>query len=164
MANVIDNLNSLAAKLRDNFSDINYGGCGVVAAMVATRLSNRGVPVLVRVANDRRSLTQIRQGILKKMRTKRLPTKSEWNCAGVCFGHVVVEFEHDGEKYHFDSNGVVKASSNDPTFGSPIMEGHLSVSEAKKIAREDSWNSDFDRDQIPDMRDTVSKFFRKHFA
>lgn len=144
---------------------VNSGGCCVVAAELAAQLSEH-YPTRIRVGNsytwddngnDNVSLDDVASNVKKKSDI------FAWNDQGIYFGHVIVEIEYNGKKYHIDSTGVHKAKKKDPAFGFALYEGSLSIKHAKKLAGNGyGWNDTFDRGHIPLLKQIVNNFFKSY--
>lgn len=157
MHNLLDTLNQLSEELTENFERINLGGCCVVAGYLGLFLRHH-VPTRIRVSGygEVVDLHEVRDN------TNNSLDKDDWDCEGVAWYHVVVEFEHEGKLYRVDSDGVQEAEG-ERFDGRPLYSGDITISEAIAFGRQAwGWNPDFDRDQIPDMRRTITRTFRNH--
>lgn len=164
---MIELLRSLASELIENHPFVDNGGCCVVAAQIAKHLEQRNIPNRIVCADW--SLTNDGNVNLDDIRPNIDPkNKHDWEENGVGFVHVLVEFDHDGKTYTFDStDGVLEvdefweksASGNLNRFR---LDGHFTVEEATAMANTNSWNPMFDRGQIPIVRRRITRFFNKH--
>lgn len=160
--NLVLILNKLGKEAKKKFPTLNCGGCCVFAGMVAEILDAKGYPVQGRVAAhkagmlDANSITEARKHVKKN-------TPAEWNAQGISFGHVGIEF-FDGENiYLYDSSGCVDPSED--LDGMHSFEGRLTVLELNELWRENgpldgwhvSWNTEFDRGNIPYLRELIKK-------
>jgi hypothetical protein len=144
-------------------SELNRGGCAVYAALVARWLKQE-TPVDVAVSDDESWITI---GEAREMGLTNTADLCEWNERGLIFGHVVLDFEHKGQRYWYDSNGVVAQDLTggcDPTYHFPILAGRLTVEETIKLAREGNWNRQFDRNEIPKIKSIVDRLMSKYFS
>ena len=149
-------LTTLGHKVERKHPDINWGGCGVFAALVAKRLKKH-FDVKIRVGND---ITP--EVAIDDIRTRvESNTVDEWNCEDMWFSHVVIEFQWKGKTYHYDTTGLHEASDTTYMGGYPIVEGHLTVREMTELARSKGWNTSFDRDSIPEIRKTINAAFKR---
>ena len=140
------------------YDSINYGGCGVIAAHIAKRLS-QFVPTRIAIYNtsDHYDVDRIRPNI------KNTHSSTEWDRHGLDWDHILVEFEHNGEKYLVDSRSLVKSEPvvNLPN-GRYYLSGYITIDEVCGWARTPRfWNWRFDRKQIPAIRKTIHRFFNK---
>jgi len=167
---LVDILNELGEEANQKISSLNWGGCCVFAGLVADALDEKGYPVQGRVGALVAGLP--RSPTITEARKKvRSNTVLEWNKQGIHFGHVGIEF-YDGEKvYLYDSNGCV--SPDNLLDGMHSFEGRLTVQELNDLWEYNgptekysiSWNSCFDRNNIPYLRELVRKhFIRVSFA
>lgn len=153
---IIKKLNALAESVTDEVEDLNYGGCGVFAAMVAKFLNDKGIPATCFACyspgrgDPGNSITEARKLV------EDVGDCSEWEDNGVSFYHVGVEFKHRGRMYFFDSHGVVAPA--DEFHGIPVQEGRLTLDEMEAMAeRPHNWNRWFNRQQIPHLQSLVKE-------
>jgi len=159
---LIKSLNKLGKRIEKSIDNTNYGGCCVVAVEIAKYLKQH-VPVKIRVSYqhiDEEDMDEPLDAVHERVNGSN--NAWDWNDWGVSFGHVFVEFEHEGKRYFVDSSGVKKASAKDPTFKWPVYKGHVPLSTAKKlVANRENWNSSFNRRQIPSIRKMVREIFEQ---
>jgi len=97
-------LHKQLAPLDDSFDMVNWGGCGVVAAMLANKLRHE-FPIMritsTCVHNDD-GLDGIRPQLNNSL------DKDEWVDHGVHFGHIWLEVYVDGNWHVLDSTGVTQ--------------------------------------------------------
>jgi hypothetical protein len=155
---LIKRLNGLGRRVLNLSPDINAGGCCVFAALVGARLEKIGKEVAIKVGSGNgrsRPLDYYRQQV-----GSNRPT--EWNDVGLYFGHIVVEFFHDDDLYHYDATGMHFADGRTYDGGYPIAEGSLTVAEAAEMAADPGgWNTNFDRDDIPDIERLIDDTFNR---
>jgi hypothetical protein len=153
-------IEKLVCKIQEAVSDIrniNSGGCGVFAAMVAKRLNRLGIPAVVRVGAHDADTSNDR---LKRALTYPDSISKEYlSNEGVEFYHLIVEFKHGGETYHLDSNQFHKATPITNNYGVRLYDGHLTPLQALQIARSKYWNYQFNRKQIPNMIRKLNEAF-----
>lgn len=158
MKDVVKMLNDLAWKADTKIDYLNWGGCGVFAALVGRKLQDAGIPVGVvcgswRHNGDKADVERARSNVAEKWDAE------EWNANGVYFGHVGLEVEIDGKLYHYDSKQGVKPAGKEID-GLPIAKGRVTIEEMELLAGESlNWNSDFNRKQIPKLTKLVEKAF-----
>lgn len=156
---LLDHIDGLCKKVHNNTSRINAGGCAVFAAFMAQCLEKYGL-VSIAVGTDED------EGISIDAVRNDIDTNDvhNWNSKGVYFAHVVVEFEHQGAKYHIDSTGVHDAYPETHSGHYPILEGRLTVQEVTELASCNSgWNWCFDRKQIPKIKRMINDGFKQMF-
>lgn len=159
-------LNELGETANKKFPSLNWGGCCVYAGLVATALEEKGYPAQGRVAGwaagkpNAASITEARKRV-------QVNTPAEWNANGINFGHVGIEF-YDGENaYLYDSNGCT--SPEDLLDGMHSFEGRLTPLELTELWQNNgplngyqvSWNTSFDRNNIPDLEKLVKESFER---
>lgn len=168
---IIDRLQKLQVKMADKFPDINSGGCCVAAAHVAYQLKYRhNIPVCVRVecwGEDEMGDIDVARS---NVENTALATTHDWNSNGIRFWHVIAEFEHNGNTYHFDSKGLAKVaflecggtiSELSGISENVLYKGALTVEEALVLAsKQDGWNPCFDRKDIPKLMNLISAQLR----
>lgn len=146
---MLNRLNEAMREFADSFTDINSGGCCVMAAIIAQHINHVVDDLRIRVVSwygGSSSLDEIREHVVDPM------NKLLWNAQGCKFSHVWVEFTYDGERYAIDTDsGVLPVQEFYSSWGTP-MDGCFTIEEACSFADDaDGWNRCFDRDQIPDM-------------
>lgn len=154
--NLVRRLNALGKEVNARYESLNCGGCAVYAALVAEELVKLGVNVRGITA----SYCMMPGTDIDKVRPKIAKgNPQEWGDNGVYFGHVGLEFEHNGKLRHYDSNGV-KAKGR-RLMELPIYNGRLTPKELKTIAGTDEgWNRSFNRRHIP----TIRRMVKAHMA
>lgn len=156
-----DKLEQLVTNIQESIdwvSDLNCGGCGVFAALVAKRLNRIGIPAVVRVgawsANQHPSA--IRDTYHKNSRPKQADF---WmNC--VSFDHLIVEIPFGGQIFHMDSECFHPAESVTRTCNAPLFPDPLDIHTALRIAKDKGWNHRFNRKQISSMIQSLNHVFR----
>lgn len=140
--------NNLKA-IGNNFTRVNYGGCGCVAAMLAIAL--RPTFLIMRIVQvngwggTSGNLDSIREGMVDTH------SKSEWTRNGISFGHLWVEVFIDEEWYGLDSDGIRPLDEVHKEYGIPT-EGSFTIDEVQALAANETWNPEFDRTQLPAMQ------------
>lgn len=167
---ILDKLNELGDQITWNVPDINKGGCGVFAALAGRRILDLQVEVLgcvvdgdctMRIDADTpsREIQYVRTDIdtLRPM-VKNPWCAYQWWAAGLVMKHVGLELCIEGELYIFDSLGVFKPEDH-PHFPH-LVPGRLSLIEIGRMALDSGrgWCDDFDREQIPFVKDIVEAF------
>ena len=159
-------LRKLSAALQAHgMYDINWGGCGVMAGIVGEILELLGVPVEVVTSSDGGCPpAEARQRLNENIEVWNDGRwyNSAWDSEGVSRTHLAVRFMLGRDMYTWDSDGLIKS---DKYFGRyddgstsycadyPFGEG-MTVAECTHIGSDpQSWNSMFDRRQIPQMRE-----------
>lgn len=138
-----------------NVSYPNQGGCGVIAAIVGRELAALGLNVRTRTTSvwHRRPVDEARQRL-------RARTVMGWRRAGTSCGHLVLEFELDGVVHWYCTQDGLREPHRDRKF-SPLM-GAFTLDETEHLARYPrGWNRDFDRGQVPLIRDMARKIFQE---
>lgn len=152
------NIVNLVYKIQNSVFDIknlNRGGCGVFAALVAKRLNRLGIPAVVRIGNwDASDRPNILEQALTNSNPVNMDNLRNWK---VGFDHLIVEFTHEGKTYHMDSDHFHEAKERTTNFDTPIYRGHLTPKQALVIARSKRWNWTFNRKQIPAMIRALNK-------
>jgi hypothetical protein len=150
---MINKLNEVAELVTSKARNINCGGCCVFASLVLDHVQNM-TPVRISVLSNWFG----RENSIDVARTKVTCNQTnEWNENGIYFGHVILEFDHDGVTYFYDSDGVTK-KDQDYRAGDQV-DGYLTTQECKELAEDVNWNRMFDRANIPTMKATIDTFF-----
>jgi hypothetical protein len=154
--NLIKRLNGLSNRVLNLSPYINSGGCCVFAALVGARLEKIGKEVAIKVGSGDGRAQPL--DYYRKQVSSNRPT--EWNNAGLYFGHIVVEFFHDDDLYHYDATGMHFADGKTYDGSYPIADGSLTVAEAAEMASDPrGWNYAFDRKDIPDIERLINDTF-----
>ena len=128
---------------------VDYGGCCVVAAHFAKRLSDKGVSVSVRAVNG---WTNKRPDLNEKRSLLENPLmKSNWETVGVDFFHVLCEFELGGKRYWYDSSSGIHEEH------AGVLPGSFTIEEASSFAKENTWNTMFNRSEIPNIKRRITR-------
>lgn len=164
-------LNKLGKDAEKNIEYLNSGGCAVFAAHVGYHLKYRAglTDVVLRVghsyADDEDDLIPIDEA---RNHLHPNANASEWNAAGLSFGHVILEFKTGKTKparWHYDSSGVTSVSNVTNNFGFLLHPGEMTVEEGLAIAADHAgWNTLFDRRQIPALIRIIDKHFSDYEA
>ena len=168
---LIKMLNELGKDAEQHLKNLNSGGCAVFAAHVGYALKYRAglSNVVIRIGNpwaddesDLVSVDEVRNNVHPNANA------SQWDSAGLIFGHVILEFVTGKTKKklrHYDSSGVTGASNVTNNFGFNLHPGYMTVEEGLQIASEqDGWNRCFDREQIPQLIQIIDKHFSRYAA
>lgn len=140
--NILDALRATGDWANSNIPRLNYGGCGVYAAAVATSLAALQVPVHGVVIKGWRDAADL--DIARRTAQKPPRTVTEWNQVNIGFEHVRVVARIAGRWWVHDSHYTEALESDHP--GPGYIRGTLSVSELCNIARcRRGWNTAFDR-------------------
>jgi len=155
---MLQSLNNFAIRMSAHYPNMNRGGCAVFAVHVAKRLQSI-VPVKIKVCNyDYLDLDEIRAQLDNPLNINR------WYSRNVDFVHLVVEFEYQGQLYHYDTDGVRLAEEfweGDKDF--PFATGSFTIEEVTSFtASRFSWNTTFDRKHIPSIKRKVQNLFSRH--
>ena len=154
---LLKRLRNLQDELNQNFEYINHGGCAVVAAMVGECLEELGVPCDV-VTNGGAVPAKIRQHVWDKTDVRA------WDDSGLWRGHLAIRFKIGNSVRIWDSDGMYGSQlfgySKTCKARGKFGEG-LTVEECAAISMREnnsrSWNSTFDRRQVPAMREVVER-------
>ncbi len=148
-------LTNFATKMDHEFPLMNRGGCAVFAAHIAKRLQHI-VPTRIKLCDYEHSdLDQIRPLLSDPLHYR------SWRHSGIHYVHLIVEFDYDGQTYHYDSEGLRLAQ---PKWeGYPICDGSFTVDEvASFAANRDAWNSTFNRSRIPVLKRRIKTLFARN--
>lgn len=144
--------------------DINWGGCGVMAGIVGEILELWGIPVEVvtPAAEDWGTSPQEARERLQAEYWGDDWTVHDWDDNGLSRGHLAVRFKLRGTMYTWDSDGLLcsdrffgRRDDGSPSHCADYAFGEgMTVQECIEISStSEGWNSMFDRDQIPLMRE-----------
>lgn len=139
---------------------INYGGCGVMAAITGGTLRKLGVEAeVVTIGNclyedfGGRAAAHIRSNVYDNT------DPHEWDDNGLDRGHLAVRFKLGGRVHTWDSDAMYRTGryfgENKYPSAGKFGEG-LTIEEAKAITKTGAgWNSTFNRRHIPMLRHLV---------
>jgi hypothetical protein len=157
--NIRRRLRKLAHKAHSQFPMMNFGGCCVFAAAVASELERHGVKH--EVITSGHSYMD-----LNELRPER-NTVEAWNSMGVGFGHVGVRLKLKGQWFTYDSERPLvpgKREFGRTSWDEPwqAARGGLTAAEATELASEsNSWNREFYNDRnVKAVRELVAEAFR----
>jgi len=163
MSNESSKLETFLFEVQNAVADIdrmNAGGCAVFAGLVSRRLNKIGFKAKVRVgdvlynSNEKNRLKDAKKNGARKM--------GEFGEQGICFWHLIVEITDGKQKYHFDSESLVKAKKNLVLFpNAQVYNGALTPAETLILARSKGWNWMFNRKQIPTLIKRLNEVFRR---
>lgn len=157
---IIDKLNELGDAVMDDVDNLNSGGCGIFAAMVAKSLIDKGIPTSLFSCWDEIWDGQGGNIDLARPLVKDVGEYQDWRENGIRNAHVGVEFEFDGKLYHYDSSEGVHEARNWLSRESWIVnDGRYTLAEMEALnERPHNWNSRFDRKQIPKIQHYVEEY------
>ena len=154
--------------------DINYGGCGVMAGIVGEILEIWGIPVEIVTPAEKGLDTpprEIRERLIAEYWgedwTVHDWTVHDWDDNGLHRSHLAVRFVLGDKVYTWDSDGLLcsdrffgRNEYGEPSYCAdyPFGDG-MTVRECIEISSTAAgWNTWFDRDQIPMMRELARKY------
>jgi hypothetical protein len=151
---LIKHLQEMGRLVEDSVYDLNRGGCGLYAAIVALRLQRLGIQTVCKVECPWGSEEDVGQlyRTLRPKNVRELPIK---------FWHVYVQFSYDGKAWGHDSRATRPWSHFERD--SNFHPGSLAPEEMLRLARpRTGWNKDFNRAQYGRVvRRTVANYFNK---
>lgn len=164
MNSLLQKLSSLGEGVNElTGNSINFGGCAVYAAAVATRLQELGITAECVVPADFAGVHCVEQARNNLYADgNNGDTAREWAEAGLNFHHVGVRFKLDGQWFTHDTDSLL---ADDRCFGEggeyAAMDDGLTPEEATRIADDPrGWNSTFDRGYIPAVREMVREYLQ----
>jgi len=152
-------LQELSVKLREldaNFDYVNYGGCASVATMLAKKLRKQ-YPVM-RLTSCHSSWSNKDAGDIDEIRTNLVNNYSldEWYDNGITFNHVWLEIFVDSQWYALDCTGVYAVERMYELWRKPAT-GSFTIDEMEAIADGNTWNPQFNREQLVDMQTLITE-------
>ena len=159
---LVEALEKLGAEVSENVEQLNCGGCGVYAWLVAKALTKLGLKTEVVATNmgwfkkpDEIDLNALRAQLAEG--NMSLKTKRHWEMLGAEFAHVGVRLKVGKKYYVADANAVNPGKTRLASY--KVYKGAYTLEEAEAFAKEArGWNSWFDRKQIPTIRKLVNKY------
>jgi hypothetical protein len=158
MTTLIEMLEELTEELYHYDSHIDWGGCCVMAGILGEKVKQH---TLVRIAVKESMLATNTNNRCNPLHEARINTGnykvSDWHKYGVTFGHVWLEFMHEGKWYGVDASDGVWEDENTGKF-----PDYLSVKEAQALGADaEGWNTSFNRNNIPGLQAIVDRHFDK---
>jgi len=156
---IVKQIHSVLKKVENEYSNINCGGCGVIASILGEYLSTKTeVRVAIgawdyNVIKQTLSFLEIKQEFLKENCN---PSINDWERFGVSFNHVWIEFLWDGEWYSMDTE-VIRQGTKLMFHGrwEPYDE-YLPIEDITQLSNNiTGWNTWFSREQIPSIRQDI---------
>ena len=135
----------------DTFNRVNWGGCACIAAMVAEKVQANNYPLRITTCgNSSVDIDEIRADVDNPLE------KENWYPHGInAFHHVWVEVQVNGEWWAMDSTGIHSLDAMYEEWGTPCT-GSFTLEEMKSMAAQNTWNSSFDRRQLPHIEEMIS--------
>lgn len=159
--NIAAQLRKLGKAINAEVPTINRGGCAVYASRVVAALQARGIDAWAKLGMwepEDVTVDRARQLMQENGNDPENSSTYEWNDYGLDFNHVVVQFEYRGRIYTHDSNFTVSRPIKiEPTCGTKLIPGQMTVAEVSSIVRESKgWNPCFDWGMIPDVERIIT--------
>ena len=152
-------VNDILNDVNNNYRRINWGGCGFMAGIIAQHLT----PIVHDIKIVSYGCWSSNSNIDKARPKVSHNSMSGWEEYGVGFGHVWVEFKWNGSWYAIDCEGIIPRKEMHHKWGHPCG-GSWTVKEIKAISNNrQGWNSTFNRDQVPSMRNYMGRQFNNLF-
>lgn len=156
---LLKTLRNISKEANQNVENINLGGCAVMASIIAKELLKCGVQAEGVCFGQAPS--QVRKFLVKGKIYAR-----DWEDNGVCFHHVAVRFKYAGRVFTYDTDRLHRQGNIFGESLTPIKYkfGHgMSLKELEKVSKEKHfWNREFNRDNIPRLRNIVKKHFNAY--
>lgn len=145
-------------EIRKSHNDINYGGCGVFAALLGEALHNAGYEVSIRMVGYVEPPTLPLRLIREHVQFAAEADSSKvsvrhWNRYGVDNSHVFVKVRINDRDWLLDSDGLHKYDHEErPSQVDIELDDLLSF-----VWNPAGWNSEFNRKQIPALKKKVNQ-------
>lgn len=148
-------IGTILVEFTDRYDRINWGGCGVVAAILARHLT----PFVddIRIVTCGTDIEEARNNAQSN-------NIVDWeNTGAVSFWHVWVEFRIGKKWFAIDSDGIRSRSYFRSRYGS-VAKGSFTVEEMRELGDNPrGWNPAFRRDQVPSMKNILGRRFNNLF-
>lgn len=158
-------LTAISTDIEAKFYDVNYGGCGAFANIVAKQLNKHYSGVFeIKVANQYMDIGAPINEVIDGLGLKSL---KQWNDNDIVCRHIVLIFDNGDKQVLdlYDSDGIdtIKRTVMNNPF--EWYAGSLTLKQLDDIvSRKSGWNNTFDRDQIPEMKNCVKKIVKEYLA
>ncbi len=147
-------------EVKENYPDINAGGCAVLAGNLG-RVLERWFSVRGKVlsyyseGHEVNSISEARENL-------RRNTIADWNAQGIDFNHILLEVDFSDGPYLVEASQVAAHGDFHFHHESVPLEGSLTVQEVYQLgSRETGWNKNFDRGNIPALRKDIRNFAKQ---
>ena len=135
----------------DTLNRVNWGGCAWIAARVAEKAQANNYPLRITTSgNSSVDIDEIRPDVDNPLE------KENWYPHGISsFSHVWVEVQVNGEWWAMDATGIHSLDAMYEEWGTPCT-GSFTLEEMKSMAAQNTWNSTFDRRQLPHIEEMIN--------
>lgn len=164
---LLKQLRKLQRAMAEQTYDVNLGGCGVFAGLLATEMQALGIDCEV-ITKGAANLSpkQARHYLSAHLgpvpRCAGEKPMHEWASYGVNFTHLAVRFRWNGRVYTVDSEELSRGSEYFGDVGYicryPFGFGFTPKEALGTAMRKQGWNTKFDRDHIPLIRHLVQRY------
>jgi len=154
---IVKQIHSVLKKVENEYSNINCGGCGVIASILGEYLAAK---TEVRVAIGAREYLIEKQEfsfdeIKEELSVNDNPSINDWETYGVSFNHVWIEFLWEGEWYSMDTEGMEQGTHKFHSTWNTYKE-RMSVEAITQLSNNiTGWNTWFSREQIPNIKQDI---------
>ena len=143
-------LNNMLINVNNNHDRINWGGCSCVAVMIADNLPDYIETRICTPGNI--DIDEARNDIDNPL------LKENWYGSDVWFDHVWIEAKINGEWLALDCEGAHDVQDMYAEWGR-ANNGSFTLDEMRSMAAQLTWNSTFNRDQLPSMQKMIEEGF-----
>ena len=143
-------LGKMLRSVGSNHYRVNSGGCACVAVMIADNLPEYIETRICTPGNI--DLDEARNDIDNPM------LKENWYGSNVWFNHVWIEAKIDGEWLALDCEGARDVQDMYDMWGR-ASDGGFTLDEMRSMAAQLTWNSTFNRNQLPSMQEMIEDGF-----
>jgi hypothetical protein len=149
---------ALADDVLDRFPNINYGGCGIFAAIVAKEIQHHFKVRIVAFSSQKEK----DRADIDYVRDMCQPSDIyDWKYNGCEFQHIAIEItDNNGRLWHYDASGLFPADGDICICKYNQLSGSLTIKEIEQLANSSiGWCDDFDRRLIPGLKSIIHKHF-----
>lgn len=152
--NLIEQLRLLGDDTESKCPDLNYGGCGVYAALVGRRLIELGV----------RSVRSRVSGFNWWGQPMPRNLGQSWMDESFSLTHVALTFAWDGTLWTHDSQRTMPGLPK-KLMGAPVYEGALTIGKTIRLANTGHWNEQFDRPSgISLIKHNIERYLKHEYT
>ncbi len=161
-------LDAICGHIPERIRRINYGGCGVFALELAKAIRKyyKGEPFNIRIwshADEPPVDVEEVEGNLKSDLGFIPDDIDPWNANGVYFNHI--RLEYNGVFWDAVEGAVPWDEGEYYEEDYVLLDGGISMTALAKLVKvSDNWNTAFDRNQIPTIREIIQQEFEKHLT
>lgn len=150
-------------KVKQHIHKVNWGGCGVFASLLADQMINAGIPeeeikiLVYSYEGEDYDLCEIEDSI--DHHCEDIGSLDVWESYLPDLVHIRVSWKD----HVFDAEDNIDLVANNLSWGwgALLCNGHISLEAVRELSKDNNWNPEFDRSQIPTLEKIIKETFAK---